>query len=82
MRTVYVPACVLLALVIEGFCNVEVNDGPFHIYVAPATVLAVRFSVCPVHTGVFAEAVGTAGTAFTITVVDVATLQPFSVTVA
>jgi hypothetical protein len=80
---VYVPACVLLALVIAGFCNVEENDeGPFHIYDAPDTVFAVRLSVCPVHTGVFADAAGALGVAFTVAVVFVVRLQPFSVTTA
>ncbi len=43
--------------------------GPVQLYVAPATVEAVRFSVDPSHNGPLLETVGTAGIAFTTTVV-------------
>ena len=53
--------------------------GPVQLYVAPATVDAVKFSVEPSHNGPLLETVGTAGIAFTTTVVLAdALVQPFA----
>jgi len=54
--------------------------GPVQLYVAPDMVDAVRLRVPPAHTGVLLPAVGAAGKAFTVTVVDtqVELPQPFS----
>ena len=52
--------------------------GPVQLYVAPATVEAVRFSVDPSHNGPLLETVGTPGIALTTTVVEAEVLvQPF-----
>ena len=56
------PAFSAWALAITGFCAVEVKAlGPVHVYVAPATVPAVRFRVCPAHKGPLLDNVGAAG---------------------
>jgi hypothetical protein len=56
--------------------------GPVQEYVAPATVLAVRFKVCPTHKGPLFPAVGADGVGFTTTVVVPAALvQPATVAV-
>jgi hypothetical protein len=76
------PLAAVVALDIEGFCWVEVNPpGPVHAYVAPATVLAVKFNVDPAQTAPPLPAV-TLGIAFTVAVVvDAGLVQPFTVTV-
>ena len=52
--------------------------GPVQVYVAPATVDAVKFSVDPSQRGPLLETVDTAGIAFTTTVDDAdALVQPF-----
>ena len=58
----------------------DVNPfGPVQLYVAPATVDAVKFSVEPSHNGPLLDTVGTAGIAFTTTVVLAdALVQPFA----
>ena len=43
----------------EGFCKALVKPlGPVQLYAAPETVVAVRLSVSPSQSGVFAPAVG------------------------
>jgi formaldehyde-activating enzyme involved in methanogenesis len=81
--TLYVPAIATVALMRDGFCTEETNDeGPVHEYVAPATAGVDRLIVLPVHTGVFDNAVGVAGVAFTTTaVVPAADVHPLVVTV-
>ena len=55
--TEYVPDAAELALATDGFCKVDVNPlGPVHLYVAPATVVAVKFRVLPEHTGLLLPA--------------------------
>ena len=52
-----------------GFCSEDENPlGPVHEYVAPATLLAVRFNVLPSQSGLLLDAVGAAGVTFTTTV--------------
>ena len=82
--TEYVPAANEVALAIEGFCNVEVKlFGPVQLYVAPATVLAVKFKTVPAQIAELLPAVGAAGVGFTITVVVPMELeQPATVTVS
>lgn len=72
-----------MALVILGFCSVEVNEfGPVQLYVAPDKVGVVRLIVDPAHTGELLPAVGVEGIEFTDTVVVPAELvQPDTVTV-
>ena len=67
--TLYVPVAATVALEIEGFCADDAKlSGPVHAYVAPATVLAVKLSVDPAHTGPLLPAVGALGIALTVTV--------------
>lgn len=67
--TEYVPAAPAFTLEMEGFCNVDEKLlGPLHEYVAPVTVLAVRFNVEPAQTGLLLLAVGVAGVGITVTV--------------
>ncbi len=41
-----------VTFVMLGFCKVEANPpGPVQLYVAPAKLVAVRFNVCPGHSG-------------------------------
>ena len=81
--TEYVPVAKVVALVIEGFCKVDVKPlGPVQLYVAPGTFDAVRFKVEPEHIGLLLEAVGPAGPGLTVTSVDPAVLvHPFTVAV-
>jgi hypothetical protein len=59
-----------------GFCKEEVNPaGPVQLYVAPATVLAVRLRVEPAHMGPLLPAVGAVGIGLTVTVVVPALLE-------
>jgi hypothetical protein len=44
--------------------------GPVHEYVAPATVLALRFIAEPVQTGLLLLAVGAAGVGITVTTTE------------
>ena len=68
--TLYVPVAAVVALVMLGFCSDDVKLlGPVHAYVALATLLAVKFSVLPAHTGPLLPAVGADGIALTVTVV-------------
>jgi len=56
--------------------------GPAQLYVAPATVDAVRFSVPPSQIGPLLPTVGAAGIAFTVAMVVAAVeIQPLTVTV-
>lgn len=66
-----------------GFCTAETNEfGPVQEYVAPATAGVERLMVLPVQTGVLLDAVGVAGVVLiTTTVVPIAEVQPFVVTV-
>lgn len=82
--TEYVPAPAAVIPAILGFWTDDVNPfGPVQLYVAPATVLAVKFNVAFAHTGELLPAVGAAGVAFTTTVVVPAGLvaQPGTVAV-
>lgn len=41
-----------VTLVSTGFCTADINPaGPVQLYVAPGTVVAVRFMVWPTHSG-------------------------------
>jgi len=81
--TEYVPVAALVALAMVGFCSAEVNPfGPVHEYVAPATVVALSWTVAPEQYGPVFDAVGVAGLGLTTTlVVPAAELQPFTVTI-
>ena len=69
--TEYVPAAAVVTLAIEGFCEDEVKlFGPVQLYVAPVTVLAVRFKVEPTQTGVLPPVVGVAGVGITVTTTE------------
>jgi hypothetical protein len=66
--TEYVPLAAVVTLLIDGFCEDDVNVfGPDHEYVAPVIVLAVRFNTWPLHTGVLLPTVGAVGIGFTVT---------------
>ena len=68
--TLYVPVAAVVAFVMLGFCNDDVKLlGPVHAYVAPLTVLAVKFSVVPAQIAPLLPAVGALGIALTVTVV-------------
>jgi hypothetical protein len=79
----YVPEVAVVVPEMEGSSDVEVKPfGPVQLYVPPATVLAVRFSVEPAQIGVFDPSVKVVGVVFTVTTVVPAELgQPFTVTV-
>ena len=81
--TEYVPDARVVAAAIEGSCIAEEKVfGPVHAYVAPATVLDVRFKVAPAHNGLLLLAVGAAGIGLTVTVTVPAELvQPLTVAV-
>jgi hypothetical protein len=81
--TLYVPAIATVALVMDGFCTEEAKEfGPVHEYVAPATAGVDKLMVLPVQTGVLLDAAGVAGVVLIITtVVPIAEVQPFVVTV-
>src|SRR4051794_15636924 len=81
--TEYVPAAAVVALAMVGFCSAEVKPfGPVHEYVAPATVVALSWTVAPEQYGPVFDAVGVAGLALTTTLVaPAADVQPFTVTV-
>ena len=66
-----------------GFWEALVKPlGPVQEYVAPATTLAVKLIVPPIHTGPLLEAVGGEGMVYTTTVVVAALLvQPATVAV-
>ena len=70
----------LVTLAIVGFCKVDVNAfGPVQLYVAPATVDAVKLRVVPTQRGPLLETVGVAGIRFTTTeVVAAALVQPLA----
>ena len=76
--TLYVPDAATVGFAMLGFCNVDVKPfGPVHEYVAPATVLELRFKAFPAQTGVFELATGVVGIALINTTVVPATLgQP------
>ena len=77
------PEAAAVAFGIAGFCWFEMNPlGPVQLYVAPATVEAVKFSVAPAQIGPLFEAVGADGIALTIAVVvPGADAQPLTVAV-
>ena len=57
----------VVALVIDGFWTEELKLlGPDHEYVAPDTVVAVKFNVEPAQIGPLLPAVGTEGMALTV----------------
>jgi hypothetical protein len=59
MSTEYVPEAATVAPVIVGSSSVEVKlFGPIQLYVAPATLLALRERVCPEHIVVLPMVVG------------------------
>ena len=81
--TLYVPVAAVVALVIDGFWDEELKLlGPDHEYVAPDTVVAVKFNVEPTQTGPLFPAVGAGGMAFTVAWVAAlaADQQPFTIT--
>jgi hypothetical protein len=82
--TLYVPLIAVVALALVGFCVAFAKAaGPVHEYVAPVVVdgVLVKFNVKPSHIGELLDAV-IVGIAFTVTVPDPVTVQPFeSVTV-
>jgi len=81
--TLYVPAAADVAFGINGFWSVDVNPfGPVQLYVPALTLLAVRFNVLPARIGPLFPAIGVAGMALTVAVVEPgAEVQPFTVTV-
>jgi len=84
MVSEYVPDAAVVALPMVGSSSVEKKLlGPFHWYVAPTTVFAVRFNVCPAHIGLLLPTVGAAGVGFTTTAVVLCGLvQPPTVIVS
>ena len=67
--TEYVPAIATVAPDRVGFCADDAKPpGPVHEYVAPATVGVESAIVVPSQYGPPFDAVGVAGTAFTVTV--------------
>jgi hypothetical protein len=73
--TVYVPDAAVLALLIEGVTDDDVNPfGPVQLYVLPP--VAVRFKVAPAHCGVLLLADGI-GNALMVTLVVVVAEHPF-----
>ena len=67
----YVPVAAVVVLVIEGFCEPDVNAfGPVQLNVAP-TPVSVRLSAFPEHTGLLLPKVGTTGTGLTVTTTGV-----------
>ena len=81
--TLYVPVAAVVALVIDGFWDEELKLlGPDHAYVAPDTVVAVKFNVEPSQTGPLFPAVGAEGIALTVAaVVPAEEVQPLTVAV-
>jgi hypothetical protein len=67
----------------DGFCEDDVNPfGPVHEYVAPATVVVLKFNVCPTQTGLLLVGAGVAGIGLMITfVVPADPVHPLTVTV-
>ncbi len=65
----YVPVAAVLAFIIVGSSNSEVNPfGPVQLYIAPTTVLLVKFKVLPAQIGLLLLTVGAAGDGVTVTV--------------
>ncbi len=74
----------MVALAIEGFWAAEVKllGKPDQLYVAPATVEAVRLKVLPAQIGPLLPVAGAAGIALTVaTVVAEVEVQPLRVSV-
>jgi hypothetical protein len=70
MVSEYVPVAAVVAETMLGSSSADENEfGPVQLYVAPATVFAVRFNVWPEHNGLLLPTVGAAGVGFTTTVV-------------
>jgi formaldehyde-activating enzyme involved in methanogenesis len=68
--TEYIPDAKVVTPGIEGFWTEEVKlFGPVQLYVAPATVEALKFKVCPAHNGALLPATGAPGTGFIMTLV-------------
>jgi len=81
--TKYAPDIAAVALVMVGFCRLDVKPfGPVHEYVAPLIVDALSWIVAPSQYGPVLEAVGAAGIGLTVTWVafDAAPVQPEAVT--
>ncbi len=69
-RTTYFPDLEVSALVITGFCSVELKlAGPDHEYVAFVMVVANKFNVLPAQSAPLFVAVGFAGRGFIVTAV-------------
>src|SRR5689334_22341106 len=83
MVTEYVPASVVVALLLVGFCSDDVKPfGPVHEYVAPATSAVESEMVWPAQYGPPLLAVGVAGIGLTTTLVlPAADVQPLTVMV-
>ena len=81
--TEYVPEAATVAAAIVGFCEEEEKLlGPVQEYVAPATVVAVKFNAVPAQIGLLLLAVGVAGIGFTVTaVVPAGPVQPATIAV-
>ena len=62
--TIYTPLAAVVIFDIIGFCCELVNPfGPFHEYVPPDVLLAIKFNVPPLQTGLLLCATGVAGPA-------------------
>ena len=80
--TVYVPLARVVALLMVGFCSVELKPfGPVHEYVAPATVVALSWIVAGAQYGPVFVAVSDGFGLTTTLVVPAAEVQPLTVTV-
>ncbi len=81
--TEYVPVAADVTFEIVGFCSDEVKPfGPVQVYVAPATVVALSWTVAPEQYGPVFDATGVAGLVLTTTLVEpAAEVQPLTVMV-
>jgi hypothetical protein len=69
--TEYNPLAAVVAPEIDGFCCADTKPlGPVQLYVAPVTVGVVSVKVLPEQIGPLLSAVGVAGIALTVAVVD------------
>jgi hypothetical protein len=80
--TLYVPLAAVVALAIDGFCELELNPfGPVQLYVALLTVGVLRVKVLPEQIGPPLLAVGVAGTGLMVTFFVPTELHVVAVTV-
>lgn len=71
--TLYTPVADEVAARITGVCALDVKlFGPVQLYVAPATLVAVKNKLAPAHIGPEFVAVTAAGVAFTTAIVALA----------